>query len=62
MTPHSIPKGRVLITAQGMNTSQWSHILGQGGREVVLEPAANSATGTDPSISYAVLGGIRMAC
>jgi len=54
MTPHSIPKGRVLITAQGMNTSQWSHILGQGGRDVVLEPA-NSETGTDPSISYAVL-------
>ena len=45
------PKGRVLLTTQGMDSSHWTRILGQGGREVVLEPVE----GSDPSIDYAVL-------
>ena len=44
-------KGRLLLTAQGMNSDHWTRVLASGGRDVVLEPAA----GEDPSIDYAVL-------
>lgn len=43
-------KGRILLTAQGMDTSHWTRILSADGREVATEPAGN-----DLSIDYAVL-------
>jgi Phosphoglycerate dehydrogenase and related dehydrogenases len=44
-------KGRVLLTAHGMNADHWRRMLSQDGRNVVLEPSGE----VDPTIDYAVL-------